>query len=369
MAGIKDVIDRLRVLDSLFNDQSNEKGKIFIKYYTCEQDQQTYLCISRPSVQVVLIERDGAALNKEKLLSLKTEQDLLYKEDRPKETDVFAIWDKMYWTFIDPLIELIPVNFCGYIFVLFEDMIGAPGNGPFINIQHIYDLSFFYSDNPDLSRLIFVNVSDPEPIRFLRKLLSAPLPLTQAMDILYGFPNDGDTPAGSFREKAFKEGMHAAECQGARIHTLGEIDLFEKIFSHENNGRVIQILTHFHNGKIFTPELKYIRVMDLVKLIDRMFIEDRLRSDICIHAATCNNFSFFKELYKSGIKNIYYSSNELLTSEIAAMFWELYHGLNAKKIKLSFPYLDGRSFVFEAWTKVSRCFYRNDFLENEIEII
>jgi hypothetical protein len=368
MDELEDVIVRLRTLDELFNTQSQKKGKVFLEYYFSEQDQETYLCISRPISFVTLLDTDGSALNESKLIAIKGEHDLLFAKDPDESINKFAIWDKIFSIFLRPMMGVIEADFLGYIFVLSEVIIGTSDLGPFINIQSIYDLSFFYTDNRNISKLIFVNISDPEPIRFLRKLQTAPLPLAKDMDILYGFPKNDESPAGLFREIAFKEGKNAAEVQGARIYTINGLGLFEQLFSTENKGRVIQMLTHFHKGRIFTPELKYIRVADLKKVIERMFLEDKLRNDTCIHAVTCNNFSFFKVLYQSGIKNIYYSSNELLTNEIAAMFWELYHGRNAAKIDLAFPYLDGKSFVFEAWTKVARCFYRNSFLKTKIEI-
>jgi hypothetical protein len=358
-------------LNALFNYGHHKKQKIFIKYCFDPLSDECYLLISNPLTKVILYDIDDRPVDYSKLTTLKREHEMLYVDVIGADKSKYDIWQRIMAIFIEPVLNILSQDFTGYIFVIFENAINSlsKNDTPFINIPYVYDLAFIHCDKSNICDIFFINVSDPEPIRFVTKLFKTSLPTAADIDILYGFPQNDATPEGQFRDQAFQDGMQKAKSQGANIFVLENIKIFEKLFSLTNNGRVIQMLTHFHNGRIHTPGLSnYIRSNDLISLLERMFLEDSLRNDISIHAATCTNFSSFKSLYESGIKNIYYSSNNLSTNEIAAMFWELYNGHNAAKIGCNFPYLDGKSFIFEAWTKVSRCFYRNAFLKNKIEI-
>lgn len=359
----------LSTLHELVHPPVKEKGILFIKYCYEKEEDQVYLLVSNPAVTIRLFDFNQQSITQERLQSLIRLYQILHDERELMEFNQEEVWDELHGIFLSPVLSVIPTAFSGYIFVLIDLAISGTNHAPFINIPYLFDLSFFYADNADIDRLLFIHVSDQEPLRFVRKLFTAPLPKAPDMDILFGFPQEPNTLHGKFRKQAYQEGLQAAEKQGARTFIISDTKLFERLFSNACKGRVVQVLTHFHNERLYTPDLKYVRTAELKHLIDVMFTEDRLRKDITLHAATCNNFSSLKALYNSGIKHIYYSSNDLQTNEIAATFRELYLGQIAAKINCRFPYLDGKSFAFEAWTMATRCFYRNAFVENNNEYL
>jgi len=368
---INDNISLIRKLEFHFNGGPQPKSLVFVKYCMDEKAGETYILISNPFTKIPLRDIDNNFVDFKRLKELQDIHDDFYKNE-PKQNK-FEIWNRLAQVFIRPLLKVLGACYRGYVFLLGDDEFGnVYGMDKYINLPYIYDLSFLFSDNPYVSGITFINVSDSEPIRFITKLLSTLKPFARDMDIIFGFPPDDDTPVGKFREQAFADGMSKAHTQGARIHMLetDDISIFEKLFSQESKGRVVQLFAHFHSNRILSRESgKHIRVVKLKLLVEKMLSDGKLRSDICLHAATCTNFNSLKMLYEVGIKSIYYSSINLQTVELAGIFWELFHGHNALKINCNFPYLDGESFIFEAWANVSRCFYRNTFLNNNIEIL
>ncbi|MGD9212831.1 MAG: hypothetical protein PVI90_18750, partial [Desulfobacteraceae bacterium] len=83
----------------------------------------------------------------------------------------------------------------------------------------------------------------------------------------------------------------------------------------------------------------------------------KLRDDIVMDTTCCSTFDHFRTLYNHGVRLIYSSQNELSLNLAAVMLYELCSCENRKACNIHTPYLDGKTYLHEAWSKVLRSLY------------
>jgi len=158
------------------------------------------------------------------------------------------------------------------------------------------------------------------------------------------------------------------EDNGGVVKELLGVEQFENLFSKGNEGCCVQILSHFHYDRFFTKDLSTVTLRSIFKTLSRMKENDVLRDDIAIDAITCNNYDSLTKLYDVGIRYIFSSRHNLDSTLAAFMFYELYSGENAKILNWNFPYLNGNSYLHEAWSNVVRCFYTMTSIYSSIRV-
>ncbi|MCL2311299.1 MAG: hypothetical protein FWC41_02245 [Firmicutes bacterium] len=204
---------------------------------------------------------------------------------------------------------------------------------------------------------------------FIDGLSKIKLPCTKDMIVFYGL-NKQDSEENlkkcnteveknlcKEREFAYKAMLDIVKREGGIVEILTNEHQFEKAFNLQNKGRSIQIISHFNFECFFTENLSRIKIKDIMNILRNMNMSEKLRDDIAIDANTCNNHSSLFPMYNEGIRYIISSLHNLNSTLTAFMFYELYSCNNAKLLQWNYPYLDGKTYLHEAWSKVTRCLY------------
>ena len=127
---------------------------------------------------------------------------------------------------------------------------------------------------------------------------------------------------------------------------------------------LFNLLHIFMERRIFIQETGYYFHL-LESTLEEMKASDSLRGDIALDAITCNNYLFFSRLYEKGIQYLHMSHNNLSTELVAAMFLN-YTRCKCPPTWLGIIYLNGKTYLHEAFGNVSRCFIQTHYLEDLI---
>jgi hypothetical protein len=290
---------------------------------------------------------------------------------KPDEMGAFySTWQRLYQFFIPPfqfensadhttqlLISIYPVQDREYIF----------------DLASVFDLKYRFLNLEENQPYYALSVSGISLFEFAKRLMNLFKPLTEKTLLLYGFEKHYSEKAllhasEETRMMALARGplythvLEKAKAAGAEVIELCTDDDLLRGFRKGREFHLVQILTHYMHGN--SPENGWLLYkqsairFDIFKgLLAEMEKENTLRDDVILDAVTCTNFFDFRTLYSHGIRYIYLSHHDFDTDQAAFVLYEIYTGVNAKRIGWEETYLNGRNHLHEARSNVYRCFF------------
>jgi len=295
-----------------------------------------------------------------------------------QEFEEFFLFSKvMNSVFLLPLFEFITSN---SIHLIIAQNLKSDEHSIFFDLSCFADLRYRFSLIEKNDDLLISNVTYLSIYDFIYKLSSVPFPLISSFVLLYGlkkqdteedlmlYSSNKEKNEAIIRENIYQKTFELINQQGSRVYELSGINQFEQLFRTEFKGTVIQILTHFHHERLFTKDLKTIRFKQIENLIDNLVNEKQLRDDIMIDAIACSNYFSFSKLYDKNIKYLFSSHHDLSNNLASFMLYEFYSCHNAKILNWKVPYIDGKTYIHEAWSNITRCFYTMMNKYNQISI-
>jgi len=250
----------------------------------------------------------------------------------------------------------------------------------YFDLSVISDLRYRVSLIDKNDDIIITKVSDLSVFEFLEKMSKIALPYYSSFVLLYGLRKQDNYEELDFstvnqqndlklREEVYQTTIEIIKKKGGRVVNLSDISQLEDLLIKGNEGIQIQILTHFHYDRLFMSNLQSIRYKQIENLIIKLDNVNQLRDDITFDIIACSSFNSFKKLYKTKVKYIFSGYHDLSNSLAAFMLYEFYTGVNASILNWNTDYLNGNSYIHEAWSNVTRCFYTMMNKYNQISIL
>lgn len=334
--------------------------------YSAEEDVFFSILASTDNIIAQPLYQGTQKLNKEGFLSLYSSyHECFISIDRIVSSENYnqsqQVWDKLFSTFLYPLLNRDNVMKRLFICLDFKD----ENTNYIIDLTNIYNLKFRYYFQPSNEYLHITTVTFSTIFKFLQRLSHISFPIAQNAVLLYGLDRESVNQEDSTINAAvrvFKSLFPLVTEAGGKVVFLTDLEQLKILFEKNASPCFIQLIAHFHERRIFIQGNRSIGFHLLESTLEEMKASDSLRGDIALDAITCNNYLFFSRLYEKGIQYLHMSHNNLSTELAAAMLFELYSGVNAHRLGWEFPYLNGKTYLHEAFGNVSRCFYTNTLL-------
>lgn len=276
---------------------------------------------------------------------------------------------KATWLLFYELFMAVPLEQCRAKRVYMSFKCDYGDENPVIDFNNLYNLRYRFNEYQQNDNLNVTTVTTGTMLDFLKRMHGLCYPVPGNAVMLYGLRRDHqlimqnpysteeEKQASSRRESIFERIFTAVRQQGGEVMELEDINSLKTVFSAGYRDKFIQLVSHFHDNRLYTALQQSLGSKVILSTVKNMISNKELRDDIIIDAATCKNFDFFRQLYELNVKYIYMSHHNLSTDILANMLLELYTGQQAGKLNWPYPYLDGKTYLHEAWSNVSRCFY------------
>ena len=352
----------------LFMSQHSDKGNCRFGRigYCAEEDIFFRISADCESISATPVYTTSSKLSKEGFFSLYAEyHDCFINIERIVSKTNFEqsqqVWDNLYTVLLHPFLGNSVDTDRLFLCLDFNE-----NNTTYtIDFSTIHHLKYRYYFHPSDEKLQVTTVTTLSIFNFLKNLVSLPFPEPHNAVLLYGLdmvPAKGENKETNAGERVFERLFPLLEAGGGKVVFFNSIEQLRILFDKQASPSYIHLIAHFHERRIFNLSSKSIGFHLVELMLEDMRNSGRLRDDIVLDAITCYNHPFFSKLYGKGIRYLHMSHHNLSTEIAAAMLYELYSGVNGKRLGWSFPYLDGKTYLHEAWGKVCRCFYTNTLL-------
>lgn len=337
-----------------------------VKYIYCEEDD-CVLVVLLSNGKLFIREMTGTdqcAIGKDILQELRNRYENLFLppiDSINSFKELAALWEELHLLFLDDLIPMLATDSSAYheVYTFFD--CPAIYDGTLFNLSVIHDLIYCFSDYIKTNTpLYFINAHHYTACEFIQRISTLPMATPQSMHLLFGLPLR-ERP-GSRKEYIYRKMLHQAQEAGASVSYLTCMDDLNILLEHEGT---VQLITHFDYDSLFTTDLVQLEFKDIYRILHSKQAERRATAKAAIHAITCNNYHFFRQLLDSGIPHIIFSYHNLNSELISVMLHELYAGENARNIGWAFPYLDGRKQMHAVWSDVLRALLVQNKIHNQ----
>jgi hypothetical protein len=307
---------------------------------------------------------------------LKYEINFLNFQREPRNEDEWAIWyrswhanfNNLYKIFIAPITPYIELRKTPHLIVnifegrderLYERLSQ-------VDFQLLFDQRFLFGraggDEDVLVTKIHPSLLVPQAVRNIQSFQK---PKPQDMLVLFtlrkkGVESRGISPIEDKEWEAWQVALEAAEQKGATVIRDAPKKHFIDALSNRWAKKVIQLIAHYDywSGtlEIYDEKKQPFTLDELEKELTELEKQGRLRDDIHIDAYACKSFSGFADkLYAHGAKLVLAPPNYRGRMAAVAVLSELYSCQNSSTPDC--PYLDGQTYLHEAWHKVWKNFF------------
>ncbi len=295
-------------------------------------------------------------LYKKYFLSITTEEK--YLEQEVYEFKQIFLW--LHNLFISPISPLITLN--SHLLIKMDIEI----NDKFylIDLYNIFNMKFRFGINQEREDILVTTITKENIVEFICSLSSLPFPQYSTTKFLYG---ELGSNISSFFQKIFT----LIEKRGGEVHPFNSLEELLPFFRKGGDHSMLQIVAHFHSHRfIFSTNTSgSVKIKDLLRELKKLSNDGLLKKNLVIDGVNCNSFEDFKEFYDVGIKQVFLSHHDLNLKLAIYMLYEFYSCHGAEKIGFKHPYLDGNSYIHEAWANVFKCFCKMMYEEIPIDDI
>lgn len=236
------------------------------------------------------------------------------------------------------------------------------------DLSQIYNLHYLLIQQaPTRNNFIVSQSSTPQLSAYVTALSELNKPVPSDACILFGmFPLQKNIL--TLQEMEFKKALKQATQAGANVQGCSSIDQLLSSFHTSCDTALVQVIGHFHYGRLIMNG-QGIRLKKIVDSTTALKNTGQLHPGLIIDGINCTNFKEFSMLYGAGIKLVYASFNDLNILLMAYMLAELYSGRNARALGIPDPYLNGKTYLHEAYDLITRIFIHITCIQQKTIII
>lgn len=223
------------------------------------------------------------------------------------------------------------------------------------DLSQIYNLHYLLIEQPPTKNNFIVSQASTDKLSvYINALATLHKPVPATIGILFGAftsQNDGTTVP----EIAFRKAMAYATEAGVKMEDFRSLEQLLALFQKSTNESLVQIIGHFHHGFLILNG-EGILLDSITDGIVALRESDNLHAQLIIDGINCTNYTEFNVLYDAGVKLVYTSFNDLNITLMAYILAELYSAKNAKRLGMTACYLDGETYLHEAYDLITRIF-------------
>jgi len=366
--GLQQLINELYCAKPLLKKLLDPRPKLIITFYYSKQYDSIYTLTASINDSIAigqLVFHDNKRIKKDDLILIYN----LYKENFMSSLNISSQeyikeLHNTYLLLMKIFIFSLEMNIQKTAHLIISMNLNINNKFLFIDFSHIFNLRYRFGYNTNDEDILVSTVYGTGIKSFIYNLSKLKFPEVNQIRFLCGI-NNQDGVRGHIYNYIFD----LINEQGGYSLKLESLDNFVSHFKGKNENIIIQILSHFHFNRLLLSDNSSILFNDIIDTLKHLYVKELLNSNTIVDGICCSNFSSFCQLYNFGIKQVYSSHIDLENDLIAFMLFELYTNHNAIQIDFKKKYIDGKSYLHEAWSNVTKCFYQIMYNGQQIEVL